>query len=68
MKDLASRLREVVRRERAADATVPAETPLGARELSYIPDPDPADPRAGLADLLGGTPLDSSGACVTVPV
>ncbi|MEO8481457.1 MAG: ribonuclease H-like domain-containing protein [Acidobacteriota bacterium] len=60
MRDLAARLREVVRRERAA------EPPPAARELTYIPDPDPQRVAEGAASALGGVALDPGGACIVV--
>jgi uncharacterized protein YprB with RNaseH-like and TPR domain len=61
MRDLATRLREVVRRERAAD--VPQQP---ARELTYVPDPDPQRAPEEAAAALGGVALDPGGACVVV--
>jgi uncharacterized protein YprB with RNaseH-like and TPR domain len=60
MRDLATRLREVVRRERAAEA------PAALRELTYVPDPDPQRAPEEAAAALGGVALDSTGACVVV--
>lgn len=62
MRDLAARLREVVRRERAAE---PPQSPA-ARELTYIPDPDPQRAPDEAAAVLGGVALDSGGACIVV--
>lgn len=61
MRDLAARLREVVRRERAAE-----QPPQPPRELTYIADPDPQRAPEEAADALGGTALDSGGACIVV--
>jgi uncharacterized protein YprB with RNaseH-like and TPR domain len=60
MRDLAARLREVVRRERGAELQPPV------RELTYIPDPDPQRAPVEAAAALGGVALDAGGACVVV--
>lgn len=76
MRDLASRLREIVRREPAGrasrDESPPAPFDSGSSsasphgELTYIPDPDASAPRARVAAALGGVNVDEAGACVMV--
>src|SRR6187402_123887 len=101
MRDLATRLRDVVKRDRERHGTGTegprgggtegprgggtegprgggtegprdggAEGPRGlvseARELTYVPDPDPTDAPAGAARALGGVALDPSGSCIVV--
>jgi uncharacterized protein YprB with RNaseH-like and TPR domain len=61
MRDLATRLRDVVRRERPAGAQAPP-----VRELTYVPDPDPAPLPGQAAIALGGRVLDPAGACIIV--
>lgn len=62
MRDLAARLREVVRREHAQDVAEAAEP----RDLTYVPEPDPFRPPIHVPRALGGTALDPAGACVVV--
>lgn len=71
MRDLGSRLRDIVRRDRlagGAPAAAPAtDEPL--RTLTYVPDADPRDTRnltIDAADVLGGTALDGSRSCVVI--
>jgi hypothetical protein len=60
MRDLTSRLREIVRQNPPA-----AAAPV--RELTYVPDVDGGDvPPETAAQALGGTVLETSGACVVV--
>ncbi len=71
MRDLTSRLREIVRRETAA---VAARSPIDAggvdsaapRELTYIPDPDASGPRGSVAAELGGVYVVGAGASVMI--
>lgn len=79
MRDLTARLREIVRRETspapAGEATAGARSeergtdalPASAtRELTYVPDPNLAEPCGPIADALGGTNVDAAGACVMI--
>jgi hypothetical protein len=66
MRDLGARLREVVRRARTPGIPTAGVLSVLPRELTYVPDPDPTDLRLDVAELLGGTRLDASGACVMV--
>jgi hypothetical protein len=61
MRDLTARLREVVRREKPAAAPSPP-----VRELTYVPDPDPAPVPEHAAIALGGRAWDPDGACLVV--
>jgi hypothetical protein len=67
VRDLASRLREIVRRD---TARVPAGDAVGStgglRELTYVPDAEAARSLASAAEALGGTSLDSGGSCVVI--
>jgi hypothetical protein len=66
MRDLASRLREIVRREAGrAPADGPA-SPGARRDLTFVPDGPAYDARLSAADALGGTPLDAGGACIVI--
>jgi hypothetical protein len=71
MRDLRSRLREIVRRE----ASTPAQAdgarrdesyPSPLRELTYVPEPAADAPVHDIARGLGGVVLDSTGACVVL--
>jgi uncharacterized protein YprB with RNaseH-like and TPR domain len=59
MRDLAARLRDIVRQDRRT----PHAPPAG--ELTYVADPDAREPVASAAEQLGGVPL-AGGACVMV--
>jgi uncharacterized protein len=69
MRDLAARLRDIVRQDprpgRPPGAGAAGMAPAG-RELTYVPDPEapPAD-AAGLS-ALGGRPVDAGGACIAI--
>ncbi len=60
MRDLASRLREIVRRPHGATPGAPV------RELTYVPGTDPATPPRHAAETLGATPIGPTGSCVVV--
>jgi uncharacterized protein YprB with RNaseH-like and TPR domain len=60
MRDLTTRLRDIVRHDRR---TPPVTAPI--RELTYVPDADPADPVRSAAAELGGTPI-AEGACIVI--
>jgi len=60
MRDLAARLRDIVRQDRRSSGTA---EPL--RELTYVPDPDPSSPAESAAEVLGGQPI-GDGACVVI--
>jgi uncharacterized protein len=69
MRDLASRLREVVKRESVSSASVrPAQALVDApsRELTYVPEPDPTAAPVEAAEALGGVALDATGTCLIV--
>ena len=75
MRDLTSRLREIVRRESASKLSTSGlgegqaggtGRPALPRELTYIPDPEAPGPRVGIAAALGGVNVDDAGACVMV--
>lgn len=60
MKDLASRLREIVRQDHGGRRDSP-------RELTYVPDAATlAVEPAMAAESLGGRPLDAGGACIVI--
>jgi uncharacterized protein YprB with RNaseH-like and TPR domain len=61
MRDLATRLRDIVRREKPAGTPAPP-----VRELTYVPDPDPASVPEQAALALGGRAVDPDGACIVV--
>jgi uncharacterized protein YprB with RNaseH-like and TPR domain len=65
MRDLAARLRDVVRRERARETGEGDDRPV-LRELTYVPDPDASAAPAGVAAGLGGEALGGSEACVVI--
>ena len=68
MRDLTSRLREIVRRETTQTSASPtsslpaayssARSPL--RELTYVPNPDVTSPRRAIAPALGGLNVDDA--------
>jgi uncharacterized protein YprB with RNaseH-like and TPR domain len=60
MRDLTARLRDIVRQDRRTPA--PAAP---VRELTYVPDPDPADPVGSAAEQLDGRAL-ADGACIVI--
>ena len=64
MRDLASRLREIVRRER--DQPSRDQPSIDRRELTYVPDVEPGRPHAHAAGALGGTFVDEAGACLQI--
>jgi uncharacterized protein YprB with RNaseH-like and TPR domain len=65
MRDLASRLRDIVRREgSAAPAAPPLPTPV--RELTYEEEFDTPIAGASLAERMGGEAIDEGGACVVI--
>jgi uncharacterized protein YprB with RNaseH-like and TPR domain len=66
MRDLTSRLRDIVRQPVAARATPSATT--ATRELTYVPDlPTPAVDLDRVAELLGGTRHDAPGSsCIVI--
>jgi uncharacterized protein YprB with RNaseH-like and TPR domain len=68
MRDLAARLREIIRREKDAGAARPSVPSAGQvpRELTYVPDIDPPRPHERAARQLGGTPIDEAGACLQI--
>lgn len=67
MRDLASRLREIVRRETSrASVGDTANSTGGRRELTYVPDADAYDSTVSPAAALGGERLDSSDTCVVI--
>lgn len=60
MRDLASRLREIVRQDHGGGSST-------TRELTYVPDlTAPSIPVEDAATALGGRPLDASGSCVVI--
>jgi uncharacterized protein YprB with RNaseH-like and TPR domain len=62
MRDLTSRLREIVRRDHGGGAPAPP-----VRELTYVPDTDGLAVSVGrAAETLGGVPLDGEAACLVV--
>src|SRR4029453_11371923 len=62
MRDLTSRLREIVKRDHGAGA---AQAPV--RELTYVPDTDGLAVSVGrVADTLGGVPLEGHDACLVI--
>ncbi len=71
MRDLGTRLREIVRREKGSGIFSGASSPEKipdpfSRELTYIPDPDPQRPNEHIAALLGGSLLNDDPGCVVV--
>ena len=71
MRDLTTRLREIVRRERATPAgsesrDVIAPEVCESRELTYVPDIDDRRPVERVARDLGATPIDEHGACLAI--
>jgi uncharacterized protein len=72
MRDLTSRLRDIVRRETTKAPLAPSSMPpvssssMPLRELTYIPDVEASEPRGQIADALGGRNVDDAGACVMV--
>jgi len=67
MRDLASRLRDIVRRDGRTTAAVPAVVDTPARELTYEEEFEaPAIAGASLAERMGGEALDPAGACVVI--
>ena len=61
MRDLTSRLREIVRRDHGGAAPAPM------RELTYVPDTDGLAVSVGrAAEALGGVPLDGHTACLVI--
>jgi uncharacterized protein YprB with RNaseH-like and TPR domain len=63
MRDLASRLRDIVRREGQV-SPAPVETPV--RELTYEEEFDAKAPSVSVAEGLGGEILDAGGSCVVI--
>lgn len=64
MRDLAARLRDIVRRDGSAPAAAAAAS---VRELTYVADTGPETAPAGaVARCLGGQPMDASDACVVI--
>lgn len=69
MRDLAARLRDIVRREPATAAAGPnADATVPLRELTYVPDLGcaTADPLEPLADRMGATLVDEAGTCLMI--
>ncbi len=71
MRDLTSRLREIVRRERATPAGSDSRDSSASevselRTLTYVPDTDDRRPVERVARDLGATPIDASGACLAI--
>ncbi len=60
MRDLASRLREIVQRPHGAPAVVPP------RELTYVAEGESMASPRHVVDLLGGTPVGVGGACIAI--
>ncbi len=65
MRDLTSRLREIVRRETSRSTSGAAETG-GLRELTYVPDGAASASVESAAAALGATCLDPGGACLVI--
>jgi uncharacterized protein YprB with RNaseH-like and TPR domain len=63
VRDLTSRLREIVRREAQRPAIA---EPISGRELTFVPEEALSAPSPPAAEALGGVPLDARGACVIV--
>jgi uncharacterized protein YprB with RNaseH-like and TPR domain len=66
VRDLKSRLREIVRQDTRPAPPVPIVPQGYRRDLTYVPDPDPSDPAPHLARALGGEALAGNGACVVI--
>jgi hypothetical protein len=71
MRDLAARLRDIVRqdpRPRPAPGAPAADGDDGAaRTLTYVPDPGSGDaPNRSCADTLGGRAIDPDGSCLAI--
>jgi uncharacterized protein YprB with RNaseH-like and TPR domain len=65
MRDLASRLRDIVRREGSAAPAAPMpEAPV--RELTYEEEFDTPVSATSLAERMGGAAIDDGGACVVI--
>lgn len=64
MRDLSTRLREIVRREGGSTSSG-SEAPA-IRELTYVPDAPGIDDGKAIASRLGGVLLDGSEACIVV--
>src|SRR5262245_65603305 len=61
MRDLTSRLREIVKRDHGGGSPAPA------RELTYVPDTDGLSVNVHhAADALGGVPLEGQSACLVI--
>lgn len=66
MRDLASRLRDIVRRESTAAPGVPALPEAPVRELTYEEDVETPASAASVATRLGGRAIDDGGSCVVI--
>src|SRR5262245_15590873 len=80
MRDLRSRLRDIVRQdgrpkpavdETREDARLKSpgnrtNPAVGARELTYVPDPDPVEPPQSVARRLGGRRSTPEGSCLII--
>lgn len=65
MRDLASRLRDIVRREGSVAPAAPV-LPAPVRELTYEEEFDTPILSGSLAERMGGATLDDGGACVVI--
>ena len=63
MRDLSSRLRDIVRQDSRPRPEVRSEY---RPELTYIPDPDPMEPPGEAANRLGGAIVGTTGACIAI--
>jgi uncharacterized protein YprB with RNaseH-like and TPR domain len=62
MRDLASRLREIVHRDRPASGA----TPSLLRDLVYVPEPEPTPPFDEAAACLGGEAVETGDGCLAI--